>query len=84
MVHIGIEINNKKNRDGRQTILLRITIDRKHKRISLPKSVFINDFNSKAKFGKWIRNSDTDHQIKNDYIKNKIKRIEKITHCKIS
>ena len=49
----NIEINNKPKKDNRYLILLRITQNRKHKRISLGKYIKKSDFNPTAKFGQY-------------------------------
>jgi len=54
----NLEINNKPKEDGTCGILLRITENRKHKRVSTSVFVKLKDFNNKAEYGKWIRRSN--------------------------
>jgi integrase len=60
-----LELNSKPKQDKTHCILLRITQNRKHTRISTAISVFKNEFNSKAEYGKWIRKSCIHHKSLN-------------------
>lgn len=63
----NFELNNKPTRKNTYKILLRITQDRKHKRIVT--SVEVNsprDFNPKAKQGNWVRASEPKHKAWNE------------------
>jgi site-specific recombinase XerD len=61
-----IELNSKPKIDSTHGIMLRVTENRKMKRIST--GIFINpkDFNPKADYGKWIRRSNPKHAKYNE------------------
>lgn len=63
---INLELNNKSGGDGRNTILLRLTRNRKSSRYTTNISVASNNFNKKARFGKWIRSNDPYAERNND------------------
>lgn len=60
-----LEISSKPRKDGRSIIMLRLTHNRKMKRVSTTVYVFPRDFNVKATYGSWIRKSDPQHVGKN-------------------
>ncbi|HLP04306.1 MAG TPA: phage integrase SAM-like domain-containing protein, partial [Paludibacter sp.] len=65
----NLELNNKPTRKGTYNILLRITQDRKHKRINT--SIELKsprDYNPKAKQGNWIRTSEPNHKVWNEVL----------------
>ncbi len=69
----NLELNNKPTRKNTYNILLRITQDRKHKRIST--SIELKnpkDYNPKAKYGYWIRTSEPNHKVWNEALINEI------------
>lgn len=72
MLSINVELNNKPRKDGLYTILLRLTLHRKHKRVSLNRYVLLRHFNNMGKFGNWIRTSCPDHKEINELLKTKI------------
>lgn len=79
MATFNLELNSKPNRDNTFSILLRITQDRKHKRVKTSVQVKNkNDFNSKAKFGKWIRTSEPNHKKWNDELESEIEKAKDI------
>ena len=51
----NLELNGKAGQNGLHEVFLRITQNRKHKRLKLGISVKKADFNRKARYGKWIR-----------------------------
>ncbi|MEI8203370.1 MAG: site-specific integrase [Bacteroidota bacterium] len=62
----NLELNNKPSRKNTYNILLRITQDRKHKRIkSTIELRSPKDYNPKAKYGNWIRTSEPNHKVWN-------------------
>ena len=64
----NLELNGKPGRNGLHEVFLRITQERKHKRIKLGISVKKADFNKKADYGKWIRQSNPEYaSLKNKY-----------------
>lgn len=60
-----LELNSKPKIDGTHGILLRITENRKHKRISTEIFIKPEDFNKRADYGKWIRKSNIKHKSLN-------------------
>lgn len=65
----NLELNTKPSRKQTYSILLRITQDRKHKRIKTKIEINKkNDFNPKAKQGFWIRTSEPNHKKWNDIL----------------
>jgi integrase/recombinase XerD len=73
----NLELNGRSGREGLYEVYLRITQNRKHKRIKLIGiSVKKADFNRKAKYGKWIRTKNPDHKKLNDSLKSEIKKAE--------
>jgi len=77
MPTFNVELNSKPGKDGRYSVMLRITHNRKHKRISTGRYIAKKDFNKEAKYGNWIRTSDSDHKSVNDKIKKEIRLAEK-------
>lgn len=76
----NLEINNKPTRKGTYNILLRITQDRKHKRIkSTIELRSPKDYNPKAKQGNWIRTSEPNHKLWNEVLAAEIENA-KITY----
>ena len=74
----NFELNNKPTRNKTYNILLRITQDRKHKRIKT--SIELNspkDFNPKTKQNKWVRTSEPKHQVWNDALVNELEEAKK-------
>jgi integrase len=61
MATYKFEINAKAGKDGLHLIMLRITHDRKLKRISTEVRVKPNHFNTNAKDGNWIRKTHTEY-----------------------
>lgn len=76
----NLEINNKPTRKGTYNILLRITQDRKHKRIKTSIELrSTKDYNPKAKQGNWIRTSEPNHKLWNEVLASEIENA-KITY----
>lgn len=76
-ITFNLELNNRANKDGTFTIYLRITQDKKHKRVKTIVDVRRKtDFNKKAKQGNWIRTLDPDHKKKNDDLEKELKRVK--------
>lgn len=74
----NFEVSNKPSRKSTFAIYLRITQDRKKKRIKSSIEVNkIKDFNPKAKNGKWIRTSEANHKSWNDSLKNELEKARK-------
>lgn len=72
-VSFNIELNNKASKKGTFVVFLRITQNKKHIRkkttVEITKK---SDFNPKAKFGKWIRSSEPNHEKWNDILRNEL------------
>jgi integrase/recombinase XerD len=78
-ITFNLELNNKPSKNKTYAILLRITQDKKHTRkktsIEVKKK---NDFNAKAKFGKWIRTSEPNSAKWNDTLVIEIEKAKKV------
>ncbi len=75
----NLEVNNKPSRKNTYNILLRITQDRKHKRIK--SSIELRspkDYNPKAKHGNWIRTSEPNHKVWNAILDAEIEEAKKV------
>ncbi|MDR3704340.1 MAG: site-specific integrase [Paludibacteraceae bacterium] len=71
----NLELNNKPTHKSTYKILLRITQNRKHKRISTSIELKSQkDYNPNAKYGYWIRASEPNHKVWNETL---IQEIEK-------
>ncbi len=69
-ISINFELASKPRKDGRHTVIMRIAAGRSEKRrISIPIHIQKNHFNSKAKWGKWIKTSCSMHGKLNDALK---------------
>jgi len=79
MISFNIELNSKPiTGSNEHSLLLRITVNRKHSRLGLMYSVNPNHFNPNGKIGKNIRSSHPDHAKINNYIFNKILKAKDI------
>lgn len=78
MVTFRIELASAPNRDGNFAIRLRITSQRKHRRISLGFSVPKKDYNQKATLDKanWIRSTSSNAQLYNTRISQEISLLQ--------
>jgi integrase len=65
----NLEISSKKRRDERQDVMLRLYADDIMKRIQTGVAVFKSDFNRGAKFGFWVRQTDSACIKKNEQLK---------------
>ena len=73
----NIELNGRPAQNGLHEVFLRITQNRKHKRLKLGISVRKSEFNKNAKYGAWIRTSKPEYNFLNNQLKSKIKEAEK-------
>ena len=74
----NLELNNKPTRKNTYNILLRITQDRKHKRIkSTIELKSPKDYNPKAKNGNWVRTSEPNHKLWNAVLIGEIEEAKK-------
>lgn len=78
----NIELNHKPKADQTHSLLLRVTIKRQIKRKSINRSIFKKDFNSKARYGKWINTSCYNHKQLNKHLKSVLSRAED-THSEL-
>ncbi len=73
MPSYNIEANNKPIKGSNEyTLLLRITVDRKHVRMKLDYAVNSNQFNPKPQQNKYVRQNHSKHKTINGYIDDKI------------
>ncbi|ADB37725.1 Arm DNA-binding domain-containing protein [Spirosoma linguale] len=70
------ELNSKPGKDGRHTVLLRITANRKHKRIKTDIAVKSSEFDPKAEWGKWVRSRNMDNKEINQRLKEILSQAE--------
>ena len=74
----NFEVNNKPSRKNTFAIYLRITQNRKKKRIKSAIEVNrLKDFNLKAKQGNWIRSSESNHKVWNDTLERELEKAKK-------
>lgn len=78
MASYNVMINDKPARDGLYSVFVRLTHQRKHRKFSLDFRIRQQDFNPRAKPGKWIRPSEKSHAIYNDAIENKIAEVREL------
>ena len=75
MATFTFEIKNRPNRAGKFPIYLRITQNRKHKRIKTTIELNrMNDFNPKAKQENWIKKQEPNHKKWNDILAKELER----------
>jgi hypothetical protein len=72
MITYNVELNHKENREGNHLLILRLTKERMHQRISLGRHIKKYHFNPKAKYGLWVRTSCLQHKEINEMIKSLI------------
>lgn len=74
-ITFNLELNNRPSKNKTYAVLLRITQDKKHTRkktsIEVKKK---SDFNSRAKYGNWIRTSEPNHKKWNDTLEQEIEQ----------
>ena len=74
---VHLEISSRPRSDGRHIVLLRISQGRDQcRRISTAVYIFKKDFNSEAKYGQWIRLTDSLGFQKNEILKSWISKAE--------
>ncbi len=77
-ITFNLELNNKPSKNQTYTILLRITQNKKHTRKKTTISVKRkSDFNSRAKYGHWIRSSELNSAKWNDSLVREIEEAKK-------
>lgn len=67
-----LELNSKPKKDNTHLILLRITQNKKHKRITTGIFISKDDWNIKKEFGKWIRRSNSKYKQLNQDLEDRI------------
>ena len=73
MANFNVELNSKPVRNTHEyTLLLRITVDRKHARIKLNYAIAKKHFNASPKEYKYVRSSHSKHKVINGHIDDKI------------
>ena len=79
MANFNVELNSKPVRNTNEyTLLLRITVDRKHARIKLNYAIAKKHFNSSPKEYKYIRSSHSKHAVINSHIDDKIQEAKNV------
>lgn len=77
MANFNVELNSKPVRNTSEyTLLLRITVDRKHARIKLNYATQKKHFNPSPKEYRYIRASHSKHAVINDHIDSKIQEVK--------
>ena len=75
MATFTFEISSRPNRAGKFPIYLRVTQNRKHKRIKTTIELNrMNDFNPKAKQDNWIKKQEPNHKKWNDILAKELER----------
>ncbi len=69
---INVELNHKARRDGTYNILIRVSKERKSRRVATELNVRKADFNKKAKNGLWIRASEPRNAAFNQTLYNRL------------
>lgn len=76
-ITFNFELNNKPNKDSTYSIYLRITQNKKHKRIKMDIALKrLEDFNKKAKAGNWIRTSEPNATKWNDELERELEKVK--------
>jgi len=84
MASYNIELNNRPVKGTNYyTLLLRITIDRKHSRVSLPYSILKKQFNPNGKKSNYVRASNPNHKKINHYIDDQIELCKDIVSARM-
>lgn len=79
MANFNVELNSKPVRNTKEyTLLLRITVERKHSRIKLNYAIAKKHFNSSPKEYKYVRSSHTKHKVINSHIDEKIQEAKNV------
>jgi len=79
MASFNIELNNKPIKGSKEhNLLLRITVNRKHTRVSLMYNVMPSQFNPNGKKSNYIRSNHPDYKWLNDKLDDKIKQAKEI------
>lgn len=76
VIKVHLEISSKPRADKRSQILLRLAHHRDKRRLSTGVFVAKSDFNSQAKHGSWIKQSDSTHAVKNNILKDLLIKAE--------
>jgi integrase len=69
---INVELNHKPRRDGTYNILIRVSKERKCRRVATELNVRKGDFNKRAKNGFWVRASEPRNEAFNQTLYNRL------------
>lgn len=69
----NVELNDTRL-DGLNTVSIRITKERKHRRIATEMNVRTGDFNKKARYGNWVRATEPRNKAYNDTLDDTIRQ----------
>jgi integrase/recombinase XerD len=72
MATFNVELNSRASKNELYSVFIRITENRKSKKVKLSFQVPKEHFNKDAKWGRWIRTTNTKHKAHNDEIERKI------------
>ena len=75
-IKVHFELSSKLRRDGRIDVYLRLSIHRKMKRIQAGVALNKADFNGNAKYGCWVKQSDSFYAKKNEQLKTLMQKAE--------
>ena len=80
MATLNLELSNREGRDGRHDLMFRITHQRRLARIHSGISIKKKDFNTKARFGHWVRTSEIYHNRLNNQLKESYMHLQEFIH----
>lgn len=81
MYSFAIELSSQKKKDNTQALLLRITRDRKHKRVVTGYSVLKEQFSHTSSIGSWVHNHP-EAQVINSALKQVLNEVEQLVEEK--
>ncbi|MEK6781821.1 MAG: tyrosine-type recombinase/integrase [Bacteroidota bacterium] len=76
MATLRVELNSKPRQDGLHLLMIRITQNKKLKRVSAERFIKKSEFNRKAEFGKWVRTTNPGHKVINEHLRELISKYE--------
>ena len=74
----NIEISKKPNKDNLHLLMLRVTLNKQHKRISTGIEIPLEDFNTEGGLGKWIRRTNPSYKKHNTSLEKFIEKAKDI------
>ena len=79
MATFTYEVKNTPDRFGRYQIFLRITDNRKHKRVKMAISVAKkDDFNPKARNNRWIKQTEPNYKVWNEHLAIELEKAQRV------